>query len=50
MTSIDFRLFWDGQTTSRTGSAITAVALPLVAIGPLGASALQARSGSSSRS
>lgn len=37
----DFRLFWVGQTTSRFGSAITAVALPLVAVGPLDASALQ---------
>ena len=37
----DFRLFWLGQTTSRFGSAITAVALPLVALGTLNASTLQ---------
>jgi MFS family permease len=34
----DFRLFWAGQTVSRLGSAITAVALPLVAVGTLNAS------------
>jgi MFS family permease len=39
--SRDFRLFWSGQSTSRFGSAITAVALPLVAVGPLDASTLQ---------
>ncbi len=37
----DFRLFWLGQTASRFGSAITAVALPLVALGALNASTLQ---------
>jgi MFS family permease len=36
-----FRLFWVGQTTSRLGSAITTVALPLVAVGTLEASTLQ---------
>ncbi|GIF13515.1 MFS transporter [Actinoplanes teichomyceticus] len=36
----DFRLFWVGQTTSTFGSAITAVALPLVAVGALNASTL----------
>jgi MFS family permease len=39
--NLDFRLFWLGQTTSRFGSAITAVALPLVAIGTLNASTLE---------
>ncbi|MEV6303396.1 MFS transporter [Actinoplanes sp. NPDC051861] len=34
----DFRLFWAGQTASRLGSAITSVALPLVAVGTLDAS------------
>jgi MFS family permease len=34
----DFRLFWAGQTVSRLGSAVTGVALPLVAVGPLHAS------------
>jgi MFS family permease len=34
----DFRLFWAGQTVSRLGSAITTVALPLVAVGTLDAS------------
>jgi MFS family permease len=33
----DFRLLWAGETTSRLGSGITAVALPLVAVGILGA-------------
>ena len=37
----DFRLFWLGQTTSRFGSAITTVALPLVALGALNASTLE---------
>ncbi|MBG0568512.1 MFS transporter [Actinoplanes sp. NEAU-A11] len=37
----DFRLFWAGQTASRLGSSITSVALPLVAVGTLGASTLQ---------
>ena len=37
----DFRLFWSGQTVSRFGGAITTVALPLVAVGPLAASTLQ---------
>jgi MFS family permease len=36
----DFRLFWLGQTTSRFGSAITTLALPLVAVGTLDASTL----------
>lgn len=33
----DFRRLWVGETTSRLGSGITAVALPLVAVGVLGA-------------
>ena len=37
----DFRLFWFGQTTSRFGSTITTVALPLVAVTVLDASTLQ---------
>lgn len=37
----DFRLFWAGQTVSRFGSAITTVALPLVAVGALEASTLE---------
>ncbi|MEV6842363.1 MFS transporter [Actinoplanes sp. NPDC051411] len=37
----DFRLFWAGQTVSRFGSAITTVALPLVADGVLHASTLE---------
>ena len=37
----DFRLFWAGQTVSRLGSAITTVALPLVAVGALHASTLE---------
>jgi hypothetical protein len=37
----DFRLFWLGQTTSRFGSAITTVALPLVAVTALDAGTLQ---------
>lgn len=34
----DFRLFWLGESTSKLGSSITAVALPLVAVSTLGAS------------
>jgi MFS family permease len=37
----DFRLLWIGQSSSRFGSAVTAVALPLVAIGVLDAGTLQ---------
>jgi MFS family permease len=37
----DFRLFWFGQTTSRFGSTMTTVALPLVAVTVLDASTLQ---------
>ncbi|MEV6600995.1 MFS transporter [Actinoplanes sp. NPDC051346] len=37
----DFRLLWIGQSSSRFGSAITAVALPLVAVGTLDASTMQ---------
>ena len=37
----DFRLFWFGQTTSRFGSTITTVALPLVAVTVLDASTLE---------
>ncbi|MEV6489094.1 MFS transporter [Actinoplanes sp. NPDC051633] len=37
----DFRRLWIGQSTSRFGSAITAVALPLVAVGALDASTMQ---------
>ncbi|OJF14947.1 MFS transporter [Couchioplanes caeruleus] len=37
----DFRLLWIGQSSSRLGSAITAVALPLVAVGTLDASTMQ---------
>jgi MFS family permease len=37
----DFRLFWFGQTTSRFGSTITTVAVPLVAVTVLDASTLQ---------
>jgi MFS family permease len=36
----DFRLLWLGETTSRLGSGITAVAVPLVAVGALGAGPL----------
>lgn len=36
----DFRLLWLGETTSRLGSGITAVALPLVAVGVLNAGPL----------
>ncbi|MEC3979961.1 hypothetical protein [Amycolatopsis sp. H20-H5] len=34
----DFRLLWLGETASQAGTAVTAVALPLVAIGALHAS------------
>jgi predicted MFS family arabinose efflux permease len=37
----DFRIFWTGQLTSRFGSALTAVAIPLVAVAHLGASIFQ---------
>jgi predicted MFS family arabinose efflux permease len=37
----DFRLLWIGQTTSRLGSSVTGVALPLVAVTTLGASIWQ---------
>lgn len=37
----DFRLFWLGQATSKFGSTITSVALPLVAIAGLDATTLQ---------
>jgi MFS family permease len=37
----DFRRLWIGQTTSRLGSTVTSVALPLVAVATLGASTLQ---------
>jgi predicted MFS family arabinose efflux permease len=37
----DFRLLWIGQTTSKVGSSVTSVALPLVAVATLGASTLQ---------
>ncbi|MDP9791956.1 MFS family permease [Catenuloplanes nepalensis] len=37
----DFRLYWIGQTTSRFGSSVTTVALPLVAITVLQASTFQ---------
>ncbi|GAA1842477.1 MFS transporter [Asanoa iriomotensis] len=37
----DFRLFWLGQTTSKVGSSVTAVALPLVAVATLDASTFQ---------
>jgi MFS family permease len=33
----DFRLLWAGQTTSRLGSAVTGIALPLVAVSTLDA-------------
>ncbi|MFH8840712.1 MFS transporter [Streptomyces sp. NPDC017868] len=38
----DFRRLWIGDTVSQAGTAVTALALPLVAIGPLGASPFQA--------
>jgi predicted MFS family arabinose efflux permease len=34
----DFRLLWVGETTSKSGSAVTAVAMPLVAVSTLHAS------------
>jgi hypothetical protein len=34
----DFRLLWIGQTTSKLGSSVTSVALPLVAVATLDAS------------
>ena len=37
----DFRLLWIGQTTSKLGSSVTSVALPLVAVASLDASTLQ---------
>ncbi|MWA07368.1 hypothetical protein F8568_045000 [Actinomadura sp. LD22] len=37
----DFRLLWAGQTTGKLGSSVTGVALPLVAVVMLEASALQ---------
>jgi MFS family permease len=37
----DFRLLWIGQTTSRLGSSVTTVALPLVAVATLEASTFQ---------
>lgn len=36
----DFRVFWTGETTSQVGSAVTFVALPLVAVSTLHASTL----------
>ncbi|MFF0476878.1 MFS transporter [Streptomyces sp. NPDC004284] len=38
----DFRRLWIGDTVSQAGTAVTALALPLVAIGPLGASPFEA--------
>lgn len=37
----DFRLLWAGQAVSSVGSNVTAVALPLVAVAVLDASAAQ---------
>jgi predicted MFS family arabinose efflux permease len=37
----DFRLLWIGQTTSKLGSSVTSVALPLVAVATLEASTFQ---------
>lgn len=37
----DFALFWTGETTSAVGSSVSKLALPLVALGPLHASAFQ---------
>ncbi len=37
----DFRLLWIGQTTSKLGSSVTTVALPLVAVATLDASTFQ---------
>ncbi|MER5206724.1 MFS transporter [Streptomyces sp. NPDC002825] len=38
----DFRLLWIGDTVSQAGTAVTVLALPLVAIGPLDASPFEA--------
>ncbi|GAA3044457.1 MFS transporter [Streptomyces roseofulvus] len=38
----DFRRLWIGDTVSQAGAAVTVLALPLVAIGPLGASPFEA--------
>ncbi|MFI6645823.1 MFS transporter [Streptomyces sp. NPDC050504] len=38
----DFRRFWLADTVSQAGTAVTVLALPLVAIGPLGASPFEA--------
>jgi MFS family permease len=38
----DFRLLWIGQGTSKFGSSVTSIALPLVAVATLGASTFQA--------
>lgn len=38
----DFRRLWAGDTVSQAGTAVTVLALPLVAIGPLGASPFEA--------
>ncbi|GAB3142567.1 MFS transporter [Micromonospora sonneratiae] len=37
----DFRLLWIGQATSKFGSSVTSVALPLVAVATLGATTFQ---------
>ncbi|MEV4623172.1 MFS transporter [Asanoa sp. NPDC049573] len=37
----DFRLFWFGQTTSKLGSSVSSVALPLVAVTTLDASTFE---------
>jgi len=37
----DFRVFWTGQLTSKFGSALSSVAVPLVAVAYLGASTIQ---------
>ncbi|MEU4197823.1 MFS transporter [Kribbella sp. NPDC026611] len=37
----DFRLFWVGESVSRFGSAVSGVALPLVAVSGLGASSFE---------
>ncbi|MFF5973418.1 MFS transporter [Streptomyces sp. NPDC012769] len=37
----DFRRLWIGDTASQAGTAVTVLALPIVAIGPLGASAFE---------
>ncbi|KAA2252183.1 MFS transporter [Solihabitans fulvus] len=38
----DFRLLWGGQTVSELGASVSSLALPLVAVAQLGASAFQA--------